>query len=711
MDNEEQSAAAADVATSLGPAQPVPLDPSDPAPALPKSTDDMDVDEDNSANKAQAPKKKTPDSDDEDSEDDEDAPVSARRKASKPDELNLFSDDEDEGVVKAANTGRSGSRKFQTLRDDDDEDDDDDDEDKDVDGPAAERGGGAAELSRRKKAAERARKEKELADLIPDDDDDAAPRDEDDDDDMFSGDEGGDGNKGSNADDGERDSRREQLEYRETDEPFEEETPRDFRLAQLYLPNHPVRRTKEHWLARLPNFLDYRLQPFDEETFDPETDDNAGTGAAELSVKERLADPELRMLMKTKNTMRWRWSGKVDEDGVRIPESNARILRWSDGTMSLQLGDEFFDVPLTREGGGANTEVGPAQANGIVPPGSQSLINGASQAQSSSQGAQAGAPSTQPMSFIVVPHPDAQVLQAEMPLAGTMMFRPYNLQSETHRKLAKAVKYHKVLRVQPADDLPSVDPETEKTGKEKAIRMEGEKHHKKAAKSRLTIEEEEANDIDEQLRGMSRSGEERRRGRRSGGGGGRGGGGGGAAGGRAPGGRRVGLARGRDAEEDYEVDDFIVADETDEDASGDEDAEGEDEDGEEEAEDDDDEDGEGTPRKKKKDKRRKSEAMEVDDEPDEMELAERRIEEIERAERMARQEEAATKTQQPDKSASRSKVLADSDDEDGAGGQSKPAATGGEASSTGGEAAVDADAAAEARRKKRVLMDEDEEDE
>lgn len=46
--------------------------------------------------------------------------------------------------------------------------------------------------------------------------------------------------------------------------------------------------------------------------------------------------------MKVENTIRWR--EVFDKDGNLVKESNARIIKWSDGSMSLHLGSEIFDV-------------------------------------------------------------------------------------------------------------------------------------------------------------------------------------------------------------------------------------------------------------------------------------------------------------------------------------------------------------------------------
>lgn len=46
--------------------------------------------------------------------------------------------------------------------------------------------------------------------------------------------------------------------------------------------------------------------------------------------------------MKVSNTIRWR--EYFDDDGTVKKESNARMVRWDDGSISLHLGNEIFDV-------------------------------------------------------------------------------------------------------------------------------------------------------------------------------------------------------------------------------------------------------------------------------------------------------------------------------------------------------------------------------
>lgn len=46
--------------------------------------------------------------------------------------------------------------------------------------------------------------------------------------------------------------------------------------------------------------------------------------------------------MKVENTIRWREI--LDDEGNIKKESNARFVKWSDGSFSLHLGGEIFDV-------------------------------------------------------------------------------------------------------------------------------------------------------------------------------------------------------------------------------------------------------------------------------------------------------------------------------------------------------------------------------
>lgn len=49
-----------------------------------------------------------------------------------------------------------------------------------------------------------------------------------------------------------------------------------------------------------------------------------------------------RLKLKVENTIRWKEITKQNGEFDKL--SNARFVRWSDGSMSLHLGSEIFDV-------------------------------------------------------------------------------------------------------------------------------------------------------------------------------------------------------------------------------------------------------------------------------------------------------------------------------------------------------------------------------
>lgn len=84
--------------------------------------------------------------------------------------------------------------------------------------------------------------------------------------------------------------------------------------------------------VKLPNFLSVETRPFDQETYEDEIDE------------EETLDEEgrARLKLKVENTIRWRET--FDKEGNVTKESNARFIKWSDGSLSLHLGSEIFDV-------------------------------------------------------------------------------------------------------------------------------------------------------------------------------------------------------------------------------------------------------------------------------------------------------------------------------------------------------------------------------
>ena len=130
-------------------------------------------------------------------------------------------------------------------------------------------------------------------------------------------------------------------------------------------------------------------KPFDPETYDDDEQEK-NTDVVELTQKIKL---------KIENTIRWRFKAGQDDPSIpsseREKESNARFVRWSDGTMSLVLGEEMFQVNA------------------------QTLQN--------------------QHQFLVVHHPSELLLQTQQAFTDTLTFQPQSTQSQTHRKLTAAI--------------------------------------------------------------------------------------------------------------------------------------------------------------------------------------------------------------------------------------------------------------------------------
>lgn len=267
----------------------------------------------------------------------------------------------------------------------------------------------------------------------------APPREEED---LF-GDEAS--NAGTHASDEDRmDEEKAALEYHEDDASasapvIEEQT------AWVNVPQLPMRRTKETLLARLPNFVRYKDRPFDPATWD-ERDDDAEEDA------EEVGDKHARSVLRTMSTIRWRWQDAGPSSYT--PQSNARIVRWSDGSESLQIGSEFLDMTRHAE------------------------------------------PSTQgmPLTYIYVPHPEEGLLEAECAVRTSLTFKP-NVHSETHNKIASAIRHQRGMRVvASADAFGGMDPEREKERIERQLKDAEKRKQRERIKA-----QRESNDFDGDL--------------------------------------------------------------------------------------------------------------------------------------------------------------------------------------------------------------------
>ncbi|XP_074596597.1 RNA polymerase-associated protein LEO1-like [Brevipalpus obovatus] len=149
----------------------------------------------------------------------------------------------------------------------------------------------------------------------------------------------------------------EQEREREREDPYGEQEPEQepvpIARIEVEIPKTSNEMGSDIHFVKLPNFLSVDTQPYDPNTYEDEIDD------------DDLLDEEgrTRLKLKVESTMRWRRF--PDENGILLEESNARIVKWSDTSMSLHLGSEIFDIHKQSLVAGDNNHLFIRQGTGL----------------------------------------------------------------------------------------------------------------------------------------------------------------------------------------------------------------------------------------------------------------------------------------------------------------------------------------------------------
>jgi len=93
--------------------------------------------------------------------------------------------------------------------------------------------------------------------------------------------------------------------------------------------------------VRVPQFLGINQKPFVKEEFRAMAE--AAERAARSGDEPEAVDPDEEQVGEI---MRWRY--RELSDGTKVPESNTRIIEWSDGSRTLQIGSEMFDLKVEK---------------------------------------------------------------------------------------------------------------------------------------------------------------------------------------------------------------------------------------------------------------------------------------------------------------------------------------------------------------------------
>lgn len=182
----------------------------------------------------------------------------------------------------------------------------------------------------------------------------------------------------------------------------------------------PSQKNSDSFYARIPAFITLEPRPFDSNKFLEQAKQNE----KEQENNVRLAD---------ENMVLWKYAKK---DDTMVKQSNARFVKWSDGSLSLQLGHEIFDVEQ------------------------QSLYD---------------------PSFLCLSHTSNSLLQTTKLLTKSAKFVPTSTSSKTHIKLAQALTKKQLQNVTVVSGHATVeDPEK--------VQREAEKQQMLTLKARRKLE-------------------------------------------------------------------------------------------------------------------------------------------------------------------------------------------------------------------------------
>ncbi|GAA5849204.1 hypothetical protein JCM8547_006477 [Rhodosporidiobolus lusitaniae] len=255
----------------------------------------------------------------------------------------------------------------------------------------------------------------------------------------------------------------------------QEHETRDFVTAQVPLANYSVPAGGKVWHARMPGFLQIAVNPYDEESWQPEDlekeEEMSQTQGEDVKPKVKKSHGALP----DENVVRWRWTR--DELNNVIKQSNARIVRWSDGSLSLQLGTELFDLSLAVDHSAVLTSTSSSLP---VPP----TLNPPTSSLTPSAFDQARAHG---LTYLTARHGyNGTLSESQASVYGTISMRPAALSSRTHKKLAGAIasrnekqKGRAVQRIATQEDPEKARAEREKKAAEK--QRKAQKEARKAA--------------------------------------------------------------------------------------------------------------------------------------------------------------------------------------------------------------------------------------
>ncbi|KAJ9125677.1 hypothetical protein QFC22_000639 [Naganishia vaughanmartiniae] len=134
------------------------------------------------------------------------------------------------------------------------------------------------------------------------------------------------------------------LEYEEEEEgvPLK----REVIDAHVHLPDVPKLKGTDGqtWILRLPMGIGAPAEPYEPQLYKEAQEIIQEKEDAELKTEQERKRRAFERMYEVTNTVRWKWHD--GSGGLPERKTNSRVIRWSDGSASLQVGQEIWDIDV-----------------------------------------------------------------------------------------------------------------------------------------------------------------------------------------------------------------------------------------------------------------------------------------------------------------------------------------------------------------------------
>ncbi|CAK9441930.1 uncharacterized protein LODBEIA_P57680 [Lodderomyces beijingensis] len=136
------------------------------------------------------------------------------------------------------------------------------------------------------------------------------------------------------------DEEREEVEDEDEEEEVEEE---EKQTLEISLPRHAISSISEGTkILRTPAHLNIDPHPFDPSKFKEQVEQKDEERTKRGLTSKQIYNDQLAEKLINETTVRWRYHNSGNDEIIK--QSNAHFVQWDDGSVSLKIGNEMFDV-------------------------------------------------------------------------------------------------------------------------------------------------------------------------------------------------------------------------------------------------------------------------------------------------------------------------------------------------------------------------------